>query len=171
MNESTSIEVERRVAIIAKFIIQGLRTGEIKEKIHLYDSYSDEYKLKHKIKWSPWNVIDRQIDTYIARAKEEISICQEGDINKLIAEMDAQFLFLFRKAIERGQINTANNVMRNRMYLRGVGRLNLKQKIDYTKLDIPLSEDEQREYDKLIDDFIHGDIDLINGPKAPPDDQ
>lgn len=110
MAKSNQITLKQRVSKVAELLLNGLSRVDIVQ-----------YASKK------WKVTDRQADTYISKAKDEIesSISRKVEFN--YAKAERRFENILRKALERGDLRTALTTTKEIATLQGLYKTQIEQ--------------------------------------------
>jgi len=110
MAKSNQITLQQRVSKVAELLLNGVSRVDIVQ-----------YASKK------WKVTDRQADTYIAKAKDEIesSISRKVEFN--YAKAERRFEDILRKALERGDLRTALTTTKEIATLQGLYKTQMEQ--------------------------------------------
>lgn len=155
--KSTDIEVQLRVNQICMMMVKGImRKGDILHNIAIMNSLPE--KEKKKKNWIDIEKSERMIDYYIKRAKEQFKSLKKDEIGCIQSTILNQLYDMYKEARRDKKLQTANNIMKNIMYLEGLGRMNLHSDIDVANFDIQLSDEEQEAYKERMKDFYGGEI-------------
>lgn len=92
--KATHAELQRRVAVVQELIARKLRESEIIE--HVRENYHEE-----------WRVTNNTVKNYIRLAKEDIVKQIKRNSAAIFAEGVMDLNYLYRKAIDEGDIRTA----------------------------------------------------------------
>ena len=122
--KSSAAEVERRISTVIELLLSGWKRRQILQ----YGS---------KI---GWNVTDRQIDTYIAAAYEEIDKGFESDREKILRKTVSQYELIYRNLMKAKDYRGAASVLDKIAEITGVkvhkvehsGHLTVKQAKELT---------------------------------------
>lgn len=160
--KSTNAEKEIYINQIAHLLIRGLRRrSEILQYVSRMDSLSKEKQ--QEVGWIKIGKSTRIIDEYVKKAKETLEEINKDTLGETITLYLCQLEGLFREAWKKGHYQTANNIMKNKMYLKGIGGFNIRGKFDVSSFDVPLTDEENNEYKKRLKEFLgDGFIDMID---------
>jgi hypothetical protein len=123
--KSTNIEAQERVAEIEKMLILGHTRSKI---------------IRHGAE--KWNLAERQMEVYIARAREAINEINEISVKETLAVVTTNLWFCYREHVRKSQIHFATTTLMNIAKLLGLSVETVRHVID------------QREFSKLADDQL-----------------
>ncbi len=116
MAKGSNVEVEERVFTVAKLMLDGMRRS------------SDI--IRHCTEKTDWGVKTRQIEHYIARAKELITLENEKDLefsrNLAVSQLDE----LIRKNLKDGDLREARNCIKDKASMLGLIESRFAGKVD-----------------------------------------
>lgn len=163
--KSSDFEVEIRINQVLHLMIRGYRRrSEIFQYIAKMNALSEE-----KRKAVGWEIIDKSesmIDEYIKRATEKLKEANSDKLEEHISLLSARLEDIYRECMRKGKEQTANQVVKNMMYLRGIGGFNIKGKFDYEYFDIDLSDEEIKIYKDRLNNFYGNDLITENENKG-----
>ena len=155
--KSSNAEIEDAVNRICKLMIGGLtRTADILNYIEQMDSLPKE--TQKEVKWKPIEKGYVQLNMYIQQAWQKFKESHSKDMNTLKKLYSDRLDELYRKAVKDGKIQTANNIVKNQMWLESVGGLNIKSKVDITNFDVKLSPEEDKAFKDRTKDIFGTDF-------------
>jgi hypothetical protein len=156
-NKATDAEIEIYINQIAQLMIRGIRRrSDILQYISRMNNLPDD-KLRDT-GWVKIEKCEKTIDTYTKRAREMLHEINEETLQETISLYLCQLEDLFREARKQGHLQTANNIMKNKMYLKGIGGFNIHGKFDVASFDVPLTDDEEKAYKQRMKDFMGEDF-------------
>lgn len=154
-DKNSDVEVEISVNQICIMLIKGItRRGQILQYITQMDALSPEEQKNRN--WVPIRKGTRQIEIYISRAKEIFLKMAKEERQNVRALYLAQLEDMYYEARQKGHLQTANNIMKNKMYLQGMGGFNIMSTFNIKKFDVELTEEEEAAYKKRLED-IYGE--------------
>lgn len=154
-DKRSKVEVELVVNQICTMMIMGItRRYQIMDYIRKMDALS-ERKQKER-NWVPVKKERAMIDEYIRRAREKLIESVEEEREAKRSRFVAQLEDLYQKAVQQGKLSTANQIMRNKMYLEGMGGVNVLGNFNISNFDVHLTEEEHAAYKERIKD-MYGD--------------
>lgn len=161
--KATNAEIEQKVNQIVQMMIKGIiRRHDILQYISRMDALSE--KERKESGWISFKKCEKTIDEYIKRATENLKEINSLQTEEEISLYISMFMDMYRDARRKGLLQTANNIMKNVLYLRGLGGVNFKHRvINYDEFDVPLSPEEEKEYEEKCKAFYNG-----NGFKKRP---
>ncbi len=104
-------EINRRVKIVQEKLLEGYTRREIMEL------------------GSQWDVCERQMETYLARATENIREINKNDIEDTIAMLHLNYLELFRFCKQTGDIEEAHKVLNSIAKLKGAYEIKITKTV------------------------------------------
>jgi hypothetical protein len=154
----SNVEVEAIVNQICLLMIKGItRRVEIWQYMAKMDELPQEEQSKRN--WIPiGDKSDRQIDIYIQRAKEAFLEMGKEDRENVRAMYIAQLEDMYQEARRTGKLSTANNIMKNKLYLQGLGGMNIHGSFNIGKFDIVLSPVEEEAYKNRVRELYGEDF-------------
>jgi len=156
-DKSSDLEIEISVNQILQLMIRGYRRRcEILQYVSKMNSLSAEKK--EKMGWVDIDKSERMIDDYIKRATEKLKESNADSLEETLSMLTARLEDIYRECMRKGKEQTANQVIKNMMYLKGVGGFNIKAKFDHALFDIELSEQEKEDYKKRMLNFYGNDL-------------
>lgn len=153
----SDFEVEIAVNQVLQLMIRGYRRRtEILQYISKMNNLSDEKK--EKLGWINIDKCDKTIDDYIKRATEKLKEANKESLEDYLSILQARLEDIYRECMRKGKEQTANQVLKNMMYLKGIGGFNIKAKFDHVNFDVALSKEEEQEYQQRMSEFYNKDF-------------
>jgi len=147
--KGSNAEVEIYVNQICIMMIKGIiRRDQILQYVRKMNSLRP--KDREKRNWVKIQKCDRTIDIYIKRAKELFIEMSKEDRQTVKSLYVAQLEDMYQEARKNGHLQTANNIMKNKMYLQGFGGFNVKGTFNVKNFDIDLSDEEEAAYKERL---------------------
>jgi hypothetical protein len=128
-NRSTIAEMERRVGIVLEMILSGLKRRDILRQT------SNSSKLA-------WDVSSRQIDTYIAKATEEIEAQFEEDKDRLIKQTVGKYDYLYKALVAQKKFKDAVVPLDKISELAGIKVIKTESEVTYRETDVLKPKDD-----------------------------
>ena len=155
-NKRSNLEIEAITNQICLAMIRGLtRRADIFQYISNMDKLDKETQVERN-----WVKVgtksDRMIDHYIQKAKEMFLEFGNETRDNVRALYIARLEDLYKLALSKDKIQTANHIMKNMMYLQGLGGFNISGNFSIKNFDIPLSEGESAAYKERLKD-VYGE--------------
>ena len=143
---------------ICVMLIKGItRRADIFQYISRMDALSpDKRKKRNWVRVGKKS--SRMVDHYIKRAREQLVEMAKEEVNSIRALYIAQLEDMYKEARKKGHLQTANNIMKNKMYLQGMGGINIKGNFSIANFDVDLSEEESAEYKQRLKDMYGDDL-------------
>jgi len=151
-------EINMIVNQICVLLIKGITR---RADIFQYISKMDQLKPKEQKKrnWVPvGDKTDRMIDIYIKRAREQLVEMAKDESNSIRALYVAQLEDMYMEARKKGNLQTANNIMKNKIFLNGLGGMNIKGNFSVTTFDVDLTAEEEQDYKNRLKDMYGEDL-------------
>lgn len=126
-NKSTKLEIKRRVQEVYKMLLSGISRAEIIQ----YVTETPKPNTPNPIN-RPWNVDDRQIDHYIARATKQFEALAEVDRKAEYGKAKARFEYIYKNTINVQDWKTALATEKARCDLLGLSE---PRKLEYSADD------------------------------------
>lgn len=151
----SKVEVELIVNQICTMLIKGItRNPQILEYIGRMDALPEKEQKKRN--WIPVKKEISMVNEYIRRAREMLVESVQEEREKKRARFVAQLEDLYQQCVSQGKYHTANQVMKNKMYLEGMGGVNILGKFNIRTFDVQLTDEEQAAYKERLKD-MYGD--------------
>lgn len=140
-----------RVNQIISVILKGyFRFGEIKQYVAEMDKRVRE---NSETNWITIGVNERTLYSYISQARKILEEEGRVSIDRVKSTYRAMLIMLFQKAVEKDDISTANKIMRNMIYLDGLGSMNIQETFSVINFDVKITEKEEQEYYKRLGQY------------------
>ena len=131
--KADAAEVKKRVDICLRLILSGLRPSEI---------------LQYAAEKTDWRLQERQVRTYIKRARSEIEKLQQPKVEFAYNQAMLQLDDLLKRCINVQDYRTARSILKDKHQLQGL----LKHKVEVTGADGgPIEVEDVRERRRAAD--------------------
>jgi len=145
-DKRTKVEIEAIVNQICYMMVCGItRRSDIFQNISKMDALPKNEQLQRG-----WVTVgdksDRMIDMYVKRAREEFLQYNAESREETRALYLAQLEELYKKAVKDGKIQTANNIMKNKIYLQGMGGFSVTGNFNASLFDVKLTPEQYAAY-------------------------
>jgi hypothetical protein len=156
----TNVEIDLIVNQLCLLLIKGYsRRVEIIQYVTKMDHLPKEEREQYN--WIRVGKCLRTLDKYLAMARKVLAEGSRTELDNARALYTAQLEDLYKKAVSQGKIRTANNILKNKMYLQGLGGLNINSKVNMKTYDVALTPEEEAAFDKEFKDFFGSQLESV----------
>jgi hypothetical protein len=166
----SKIEIELIVNQLCILLIAGVtRRVEIMQHIARMDALPPEERKARN--WVKVGKGQRMLDEYVAKARKLIVENSKDNVENVRALYIAQLEDLYKEARNRGNLRTANSIMKNKLYLQGLGGVNVNGLINIANYDVPLTPKAEKAFnEKLVDFFGEDTMSMLIDDKGGEDE-